>query len=246
MPRKRIIILVPTPLEAGAFGGAVRPCGDGRAPEDVAVPENLTMPELSRESRPELSRESRPEAVPPGGTDVCITVGGVGMAETAAAVAGIIARGPADRPDLVVLAGIAGAYPGSGPEPGDCVVAGSESIADLGAVRGGTFAPLFAKEYHCPLAARQAALPVTRSLTVNCIGGPHEGYHTAGEYGIENMEGAAFFAACTAAGLPFIEVRAVSNLTTDPRGGWRIDEALRSLRAGTLRVITEILYPGTI
>lgn len=238
MPLKRIIILVPTQLEAGAFGGAVRPCGDGRAPGDVAIPENFTMPEHGR--------ESWPEKVPPEDTDVSITVGGMGMAETAAAVAGIIARGSADWPDLVVLAGLAGAYPGSGSEPGDCIVAGSESIADLGAVRSGVFAPLFAKEYHSPLAARQAALPVARSLTVNCIGGPHEGYHAAGEYGIENMEGAAFFAACTAAGLPFVEVRAVLNLTTDPRGEWRIDEALRSLRTGTLRIITELLHSGTI
>lgn len=232
------MILVPTPHEAVAFGGAVGPCGDGRTTKDVAVPEYFPIPEYGH--------ESWSAAVLPEDTDVCITVGGVGMAETAAAVAGIIAPGPADRPDLVVLAGIAGAYTRSGLEPGDCVVAGSESIADLGAVRGGVFAPLFAKEYHSPLAARQAALPVARSLTVNCIGGPHEGYHAAGEYGIENMEGAAFFAACTAAGLPFVEVRAVSNLTTDPRGEWRIDEALRSLRAGTLRVITELIYSGTI
>ncbi|MCC8018390.1 MAG: hypothetical protein LIO85_01260 [Rikenellaceae bacterium] len=183
-------------------------------------------------------------AVLPDDIEITVKVCGVGMAETAAAVAGILAsagQNRSGRPDLVLLAGIAGAYPGSGLKAGDCVAVASEKIADLGAVRGGGFEPLFEKQYASPLAVRQNVLPSVPSLTVNCIGGPHDGCYPPGEYAVENMEGAAFFAACLAAGLPFIEVRAVSNCTTDPRGEWRIGEALTALREGTLQVAAELL-----
>ena len=53
----------------------------------------------------------------------------------------------------------------------------------------------------------------------------------AGEASIENMEGAAFFAVCRAAGVCCAEIRAVSNRVGDDFSLWRIDEALAALTA---------------
>ena len=131
-----------------------------------------------------------------------------------------------------VLAGIAGAYPDSGLAPGDCVVVASERVADLGAVRDGGFTPLYQKEYTCDVKCN--ALPTVAGNTVDC-GGRAD---TCGAQ-IENMEGAAFFAVCDALGIPFIEVRAVSNMTTDPRPEWQLDKAVRSLAEGVNTIIRE-------
>ncbi len=46
---------------------------------------------------------------------------------------------------------------------------------------------------------------------------------------IENMEGAAFFEVCRAEGVPFLELRAISNRVGDARAAWRIPDALTSL-----------------
>ncbi len=53
----------------------------------------------------------------------------------------------------------------------------------------------------------------------------------AGEASIENMEGAAFFAVCRAAGVCCAEIRTVSNRVGDDFSLWRIDEALAALTA---------------
>lgn len=179
----------------------------------------------------------------PAGTEIIIS--GVGMAETASATTRALSG---KRPDFIILAGIAGAYPQSGLKAGDCVTVGSERICDLGAVRDSGFMPLYQKEYECPLAKRIKCLPSVAGSTVNTGAWEQLGSRTTQaasgtqfkETHIENMEGAAFFSVCEAAGVPFAEIRAVSNLTTDSRSEWKTDEAAAALAAGLKNVIKEL------
>lgn len=171
---------------------------------------------------------------------------GVGMAATAAKVAQIISLPKCKRPHLLVLAGIAGAYPDSGLRAGDCVAVGSERVADQGAFRGDAFKPLYVSEYYSPLAEKLSGMAVVAGCTVNAAangfgdfgGTAGEGHFPAGA--VESMEGAAFFAVCEAARMPFVEVRAVSNLTTDSRAEWRIDLATQALAEGVVGAIKEL------
>ncbi|MCD7968892.1 MAG: hypothetical protein LUF87_00865 [Alistipes sp.] len=166
------------------------------------------------------------------GAGAALEVSGVGMARTAAAVISI-----GQATGLAILAGIAGAYPGSAFVPGDCAVAATETVADLGAVRGGEFMPLFLEEFTCPLAGEIGSVRTAGFATVNCIdpGRPHPSGAA-----IENMEGAAFFAAMLSLGIPFLEIRAVSNLTTDDRTDWQIPLALGRLGEAVAQVISEL------
>lgn len=203
--------------------------------------------------------------VPRGAVPVVIS--GVGMAETAASVIRIVKR---RRPDMIILAGIAGAYPDSGLSVGDCVAVASETVADLGAIRDGRFVPLYQKNYNCSHVDKQTVMPLAAGYTVSTAGdcvavasetvanldAMRDGRLTeectvkiaalermaAGC--VENMEGAAFFAVCEAAGVPFIEVRAVSNMTTASREEWRMDLATKALAEGLKKLLDEIKLPS--
>ncbi len=164
--------------------------------------------------------------------DVEVVVGGVGMAAAGAAAA----RAAAGRPDMAILAGIAGAYPGSGIAVGDCVLVSSEFVADQGAFRQDGFTPLYARNIECPYVCDIQAVPSVPGCTVNAAAGSF--FAPAGA--VENMEGAAFFAVCEGLGVPFLEVRAVSNMTTDARADWKLDEACKALAEGLKKIIDEV------
>ena len=53
-------------------------------------------------------------------------------------------------PQLLILAGIAGAYPGSGLSVGQTVLVASECAADAGSFVAGDFTPKFSGRYDCP------------------------------------------------------------------------------------------------
>lgn len=180
-----------------------------------------------------------PKRLPYG---VEIVESGVGMAEVAAT----LVKELADKPDLVVLAGIAGAYPDGTMSVGESCVVSSERVADLGAMRGEGFEPLYTKEYHSPVAERVESVRALPSCTVSCGSAPFIDYR--GELSseplqrceLENMEGASFFALCLAAEVDFVEVRTVSNYTNDSRKEWKIEEALENLPKAVFGVIDEL------
>ncbi len=159
---------------------------------------------------------------------VRVEICGVGMAETAATAARLAAAGDAG---FMILAGIGGAYAWGGLAVPDVVLVSEERIADLGSFRGGEFTGLFQKSYECPHLARFEGVKAAKGCTVNAGGAQF----VAGA-AVENMEGAAFFAVCLALGVPFAEVRAISNIVGAPRNSWRIDEAAEAL-AGFLEKI---------
>lgn len=177
---------------------------------------------------------------------VSLVVCGVGLAEVAATTYGELAK----EPDLIILAGIAGAYPDSRLSAGESCVVESERIGDLGAFRGEEFKPLFTKEYHSPVAQEIQVLKRVASCSVNSSASSHTDYsgdrsaeESNGQFAkcqIENMEGASFFALCEAAKVDFVEVRTISNFTTDSRDEWRVEEALLALSDAVFSVINEL------
>lgn len=155
------------------------------------------------------------------------------MAEVAAATHHAITH---HAPDLLILAGIAGAYPGSGLAVGDVALVASERVADLGAMRGGRFTPLYNQVYPCPFATPDFGLPLVASNTVNTAAGGID----VSEGVMENMEGAAFFAVCLAADVKFLELRAVSNVVGADRADWDISLAVKRLSSALNRLSDEI------
>lgn len=151
---------------------------------------------------------------------------GIGAVECAARTAGTIAT---LKPDLIILAGIAGAYPGSGIGKGETVLVTRENLPSLGAIRHNDFFALPKEEGDSSLNFYESSTPVPKifrkvhSDTVETAGTPFRSglLHAR----IENMEGAGFFAVCNALGMDCAELRCISNYTDESRHAWIVDEA---------------------
>ena len=156
---------------------------------------------------------------------------GIGPVEAALATA----RALAERPvDAVLHVGIAGAR---GIEP-PALVLGSESVyCDV-------VDPAFTMprvERVAPdaelLAAARAALPEARVLPIATsarVGG-------GAGFEVEAMEGFGVLRAAALAGVPAVELRAISNAVGEPdRSAWRIDEALDALAAAVERLVAAL------
>lgn len=143
---------------------------------------------------------------------------GVGPVEAAAAMARALA---VDPPQAVVHVGVAGAR---GITPGALVI-GSESVySDIAAEipvvdRVSPDAAL--------LEAVRAALPDALALPIGtsaAVGGTDTGLR------VEAMEGFGVLRACAHAGVPAVEIRAISNeITESDRARWRIGRAIEAL-----------------
>lgn len=184
-----------------------------------------------------------------GGAEAAADVlaGGVGPAAAAAATATALVRAEAAGTPyvLVVSAGIAGGFAPAAPV-GSLAVAEAIVAADLGAETSTGFTPVaelgFGTSEHLPPAALSRHLadvlgaaygPV---LTVSTVTGTAERAgalmrrHPAAV--AEAMEGFGVAEAASAAGLPVLEVRAVSNAVGPrDRAAWRIGDALAALTA---------------
>jgi nucleoside phosphorylase len=200
--------LAPAPARAGAGAGRRAP-GRGSAPL-VYRPAVLVVAATELEL-----------AQVEGADTLCCGIGPVEAAlATARALAGRV-------PERVLHIGIAGAR---ALEPG-ALVLGSEAVyCDLPRPVG----PLAAIDRVRPdpalLAAAAAALPEARVLPI-ATSARVGGGHACAE--VEAMEGFAVLRAAAVAGVPALELRAVSNAFDAPRAGWRIDEALAALARAT-------------
>jgi futalosine hydrolase len=145
---------------------------------------------------------------------------GVGPVEAAIATAAALAL---TRPTALLHIGIAGARSLA---PGQVAVGAEAVYCDL-ADHGSRIERILRTEPDpALLAAAREALPRAAVLpiaTTAWVGGGR------GCADVEAMEGFAVLRAAEAAGVPAIEVRAVSNAFDAPRADWRIDEALEAL-----------------
>lgn len=158
------------------------------------------------------------------GSFVC----GIGPIDAGIATARALVDGP--RPDAILHVGVAGARV---LEPATLVI-GSESIYEDGA------GPLVAGRIEPDaelLAAARRALPAARVLPIGTsarVGG-------ASACAVEAMEGFSVLRAAALAGIPAVELRAVSNAVDEAdRSRWRIDEAIAALHDAIPRVLAEL------
>ncbi|WP_433653044.1 futalosine hydrolase [Micromonospora zamorensis] len=196
------------------------------------------------------------EAVRAGLTDPTVTVTpvGVGPAVAGAATARLLALAEAaGRPyRAVISAGVAGGFTGRA-EVGDTVLGTASIAADLGAESPDGFIPV--DELGMPpamlgvggvvptdpslLAALRAALPTATTgpvLTVSTVTGTaastEELRRRHPEAVAEAMEGYGVAVAAAQAGVPFAELRTISNpIGPRDRDAWRLREALTALTA---------------
>jgi futalosine hydrolase len=179
-------------------------------------------------------------------------VTGVGQLQCAAHLSALLAR---NRYHAVVQAGLAGSFKATYPKLSVVCVA-EELLADLGAESNGSYLDLIEigllQGHQAPFVngALQAnegglfdscSLPRVRSVTVNRTLGDHRSIGwVEGRYApdIVNMEGAAMFYVCLLAGVPFLELRAVSDMV-GPRdkAQWDIPGAVAALNAELGRVL---------
>jgi futalosine hydrolase len=150
---------------------------------------------------------------------------GIGPIEAAVRTAASLSQ---DRPRAILHVGVAGARADAGIEVGRLVL-GTEAVYED--IAGDLAARMPRIERVAPdarlLAAACAALPdalVTEIGTTARVG--------AGQVcPVEAMEGFAVLRAAELAGVPAVELRAISNLVEDDREQWRLDYALEALAA---------------
>jgi len=182
----------------------------------------------------------------PDNTSKSILITGVGTVATTWAMARWISSNP--RPDLAINIGLAGSYKKS-INPGDVVMPVTDCFADAGIETGEGFSTLAEAGLEDPdmfpfskgmivagnRFVRKAAGIVSpvNAITVNTASGSEstiEKLRTKYDPDIETMEGAAFFYVCSMADVPFIALRAVSNIVEPrSRGKWEIRLALDKL-----------------
>lgn len=192
--------------------------------------------------------ETEAEALRAGLTGSALTVAavGVGPAAAAAGTARLLALAEANgRPYAgVISAGIGGGFPGRA-AVGATVLATASVAADLGAESPEGFLSIDELGFGTATRAADAglltwlrtALPSALTgvvLTVNTVTGTAESARALTarypEALAEAMEGYGVACAAAGAGVPFAELRTISNpIGPRDRGSWRIREALAAL-----------------
>ena len=199
------------------------------------------------------TRTPRLNAYTCAGHQIDVLVTGIGMVATAAWCARTLGEAGYG---LALNFGVCGAFDRTLPLA-EVVHVTSDRIAELGVEDGDRFVtmqelglpgqdehPLSGGELVNAAPPRNAALtalPAVRGITVNTA---HGNTRTIAEAtarfkpDVESMEGAAFMYACLIHGLPFAQVRAVSNIV-EPRnrGAWQLTEAIESLARTGLSII---------
>jgi futalosine hydrolase len=180
---------------------------------------------------------------------------GVGMVSTSWQLGCFLAL---NRPGLIINAGIAGSFDPN-LEIGSVVHVISERFGDLGVEEAdGRFTDLHEMGFGpeaAPwwqngrmvneMAAEAAFLPRAHGLTVNKVHGAKTSIEVIRnkypDVQVESMEGAAFFYACLQAGVPFLEIRSISN-KVEPRNraAWDLPGAIANLN----KVLWEVLDGG--
>jgi futalosine hydrolase len=158
---------------------------------------------------------------------------GIGPVEAAAATARALAE---DRPDAVLHVGLAG---GAGLAPGTLVVGTESSYADIAAA-----IPVVSRTEPDPalLAAARSALPAAPALPIATRAAVTEAPGTVSQaFRVEAMEGFGVLRACELAGVPAVEVRAISNeLGEADRARWELQRGLDALAEALPRLLAAL------
>ena len=192
--------------------------------------------------------------------DINILVAGVGTAATTWNMSKWLSRN--QRPDLVINAGIAGSF-NPDIKIGDVVMSVSDCFADAGVEDGDNFLTIseagivsgndfpFENDFiYCNNSFCKKLMPVIKpvqAITVNTATGSEatkEKRIAKFNPDIETMEGAAFFYVASLEKLPFIAIRAISNMVERrDKSKWDIPLALNNLTiklAETLEILSQL------
>ncbi len=161
---------------------------------------------------------------------------GVGPVDSAVATAAAIAS---LRPAAIVHVGIAGARRAAAIEPPALIIGESSQYCDLEVPE--VWAPRLLEPPVALLEAARRALPAAllRSIgTSGRVGG-------TARCDVEGMEGFGVLRAAQIAGVPAIEVRAISNqIEEQDRARWQFDAAFAAIVAATPLLVDEVLQCG--
>jgi futalosine hydrolase len=185
--------------------------------------------------------------------EVDILVSGVGMVATASWTSRELAR---ERYELALNLGVCGSF-NRMLVPGMVVHVVSDCIAELGAEDGDHFLTVqelrLLGDNEFPFAQGRlvnpapprfralSALRDARGITVNTVHGSEPSIQRAVDRfqpDVESMEGAGFMYAALIHGVPFAQVRAVSNVVERRnRSAWKLDVAIRELGDAAWRLL---------
>lgn len=186
--------------------------------------------------------------------DLDILVTGAGINHTAFHLGQAMSRRPYQ---IAIQAGIAGSFKPEYPI-GSVVHVVSDQFSDFGATDHDKFLPahelgllpdippwllngILYSEQNNPLTKQW---PPVQGITVQTVHGSQpaiDAIVSRLQPDIESMEGAAFFYACQQAGIPSIQLRAISNFV-EPRnrGNWNIPLAVNELHASLQQLLKSI------
>lgn len=190
------------------------------------------------------------------GHDVDVLVSGVGMVATATWCANAFAR---ERYDLALNLGVCGTFDRTIPL-GTVVHVVTDRLGELGAEDGDAFLtvqqlqllgdnePPFVNGRLVnevpPAFATLNSLRAVDGITVSTVHGREPSIACVTERfspQVESMEGAAFMYACLVHGVPFAQVRAISNVVERRnRAAWKLTEAIENLGSTTLRMLGDV------
>ena len=211
----------------------------------VAATEMEIFPLISAMHRTS-DRGPRTTSYTHAGHDVVVLTTDVGMVATAAWCSRVMSN---EGFDLALNFGVCGSFDRA-LEPGRVVHVVSDRLAELGAEDGDAFLSIDELQLPAehefvnanpPAIDALALLPAVSAITVNTVHGSDPSIAAVVARcapQVESMEGAAFMFACQMHGLPFAQVRAVSNLVERRnRGEWRMMEALASLNDAAIAIV---------
>ena len=190
-----------------------------------------------------------------GGHDFGLLITGIGSTATTYQLTKSIQQ---RRPDYLVQAGIGGSFPGKFP-PGTVVFVSEEISGDLGVEENGVFRDLFdmglqqagtppttSKWLVNPFIHDWAVygLPFVKAVTVNEITTrPSRIEQLQQKYAatVESMEGLAFHFVALQEGIPFIQLRSISNYVGErDKGKWKMKEAITALNDQLINIFKNL------
>ncbi len=183
-----------------------------------------------------------------------ILISGVGMVATTYSLCQAISR---QKPDIIIQAGIAGSFMTG--HIGDVLIVERDAIADLGVWENSSFQSIhdlkLADGDAHPFSAgvlknpwknlmSMRTLKTVNAITINEISTRPESlrwYQQKFMPVVESMEGAAFHYVCLQEGIPFLQLRSISNRVGErDKKQWNIPLAIRNLNNELISLLSEL------
>jgi futalosine hydrolase len=211
----------------------------------VGATETEILPLISAMQRTS-DRGPRTTSYTHAGHDIVVLTTDVGMVATAAWCSSVMTN---ETFDLALNFGVCGSFDRR-LEPGRVVHVVSDCLAELGAEDGDAFLSIDELQLPAehefmnanpPKIEALSQLPAVSAITVNTVHGSERSIAAVVARcapQVESMEGAAFMLACQIHGLPFAQVRSVSNIVERRnRSGWKMMDAIASLNDVAIAIV---------